>query len=90
MNEVKVTKQYRGLYTINVTTPKGATYEFGLRSKRLCCHEHLPTIEQWNLYTDDLVDLDCLMWWNTKRECVRALAQYVDIDFAAEIFGREF
>ena len=88
MNSVTTTKEFKGQYCIKVITPKGVTYNFTLRNESKS--ELASSYSVWNLTTFDDVHMDSLAWWTTKKECLRAIANNVDIDFAAERFAREY
>lgn len=88
MNKVTTTKDFKGQYSIEVTTPKGATYNFELRNERGM--EYASTDDFWNLTTMDDVDMDCLQWWPSKKVCLRSVMQDIDFDYMASKYNREY
>jgi len=87
MNNVTTTKELKGQYSIEVTTPKGATYTFTLRNESGM--EDVCKTDFWNLTTMDDLNMDCLSWWPSKKICLRYVMQTIDFDFAAAKYNRE-
>ena len=88
MNNVTTTKDFKGQYSIEVTTPKGATYTFTLRNESGM--EYASKTDFWNLTTYDDVDMDCLQWWPSKKACLRTVIQSIDFDYASAKYASEY
>jgi len=76
MNTVTTTKDYKGIYSVSVTTEQGNTFNLRLELSRKS-EDGVTNTEPWNLSDeDDRLDLACGKWWPTKKSAVRFLKHY--------------